>query len=244
MFFYHFGKYLLFLKNVFTKPENLKVYWKEIVREMNLIGVGSFGIIAVISIFLGAVTCIQTAYQLVSNLIPLDIHGVITRDSVIIEFSPTICLLVLAGRVGGSIASELGTMRVTEQIDALEIMGVNSTGYLVLPKIVASVITIPMLVVISMFLGIFSAYLIGPLTGVISGAEFISGVLRDWNPYIVFVALIKTYIFSFLLSSVSAYQGFYTKGGALDVGVSSTKAVVYSSVLILFADYLVAQVLL
>jgi phospholipid/cholesterol/gamma-HCH transport system permease protein len=244
MFFYHFGKYLLFLKNVFTKPENFKVYWKEIVREMNLIGVGSLGIIAVISIFLGAVTCIQTAYQLVSNLIPRDIIGVITRDSVILEFSPTISLLVLSGRVGGSISSQLGTMRVTEQIDALEIMGINSTGFLVLPKIVAAVITIPMLVIISMFLGLMGAYIIGPLTGVISGTEFISGVLRDWNSFIIFVALIKTVLFSFLMTSVSAYQGFYTKGGALEVGESSTKAVVYSSVLILFADYLVAQILL
>ncbi len=244
MFFYHFGKYLLFLKNVFTKPENFKVYWKEIIREMNLIGVGSLGIIAVISIFLGAVTCIQTAYQLVSNLIPRDIIGVITRDSVILEFSPTISLLVLSGRVGGSISSQLGTMRVTEQIDALEIMGVNSTGFLVLPKIVAAVITIPMLVIISMFLGLMGAYIIGPLTGVISGTEFISGVLRDWNSFIILVALIKTVLFSFLMTSVSAYQGFYTKGGALEVGESSTKAVVYSSVLILFADYLVAQILL
>ncbi len=244
MFFYHFGKYLLFLKNVFTKPENFKVYWKEIVREMNLIGVGSLGIIAVISIFLGAVTCIQTAYQLVSNLIPRDIIGVITRDSVILEFSPTISLLALSGRVGGSISSQLGTMRVTEQIDALEIMGINSTGFLVLPKIVAAVITIPMLVIISMFLGLMGAYIIGPLTGVISGTEFISGVLRDWNSFIIFVALIKTVLFSFLMTSVSAYQGFYTKGGALEVGESSTKAVVYSSVLILFADYLVAQILL
>ncbi|MEY2799965.1 MAG: hypothetical protein RI934_953 [Bacteroidota bacterium] len=244
MFFYHFGKYLLFLKNVFTKPENFKVYWKEIVREMNLIGVGSLGIIAVISIFLGAVTCIQTAYQLVSNLIPRDIIGVITRDSVILEFSPTISLLVLSGRVGGSVSSQLGTMRVTEQIDALEIMGINSTGFLVLPKIVAAVITIPMLVIISMFLGLMGAYIIGPLTGVISGTEFISGVLRDWNSFIIFVALIKTVLFSFLMTSVSAYQGFYTKGGALEVGESSTKAVVYSSVLILFADYLVAQILL
>jgi phospholipid/cholesterol/gamma-HCH transport system permease protein len=232
MFFYHFGKYLLFLKNVFTKPENFKVYWKEIIREMNLIGVGSLGIIAVISIFLGAVTCIQTAYQLVSNLIPRDIIGVITRDSVILEFSPTISLLVLSGRVGGSISSQLGTMRVTEQIDALEIMGVNSTGFLVLPKIVAAVITIPMLVIISMFLGLMGAYIIGPLTGVISGTEFISGVLRDWNSFIILVALIKTVLFSFLMTSVSAYQGFYTKGGALEVGESSTKAVVYSSVLI------------
>lgn len=244
MFFYHFGKYLLFLKNVFTKPENFKVYWKEIIREMNLIGVGSLGIIAVISIFLGAVTCIQTAYQLVSNLIPRDIIGVITRDSVILEFSPTISLLVLSGRVGGSISSQLGTMRVTEQIDALEIMGVNSTGFLVLPKIVAAVITIPMLVIISMFLGLMGAYIIGPLTGVISGTEFISGVFRDWNSFIILVALIKTVLFSFLMTSVSAYQGFYTKGGALEVGESSTKAVVYSSVLILFADYLVAQILL
>lgn len=244
MFFFHLGRYLILLKNVFSKPENFKVYWKEIFREMVGIGVGSLGIICIISVFLGAVTCIQTAFQMVSGIIPRDVIGQITRDSSILEFSPTISLLVLAGRVGGSISSQIGTMRVTEQIDALEIMGVNSSGYLILPKIIAAVITIPMLVIISMVLSIVGGYFAGTLTGVITEQEYISGILKDWNPFIVTVALVKTVVFSFLMTTVSAYQGFHTHGGALEVGQSSTKAVVYSCVLILFSDYLVAQILL
>lgn len=241
MFFYHFGKYLLFLKNVFTKPENLKVYWKEIVREMNLIGVGSFGIIAVISIFLGAVTCIQTAYQLVSNLIPRDIIGVITRDSVIIEFSPTICLLVLAGRVGGSIASELGTMRVTEQIDALEIMGINSAGYLILPKILAAMFILPFLIAISMFLGIFGGYVMGIATGACNSYEFIFGIQAFFEPWKLYYSFTKVITFAFLITSISSYFGYYTQGGALEVGKSSTSAVVYSSILILVFNFIITQ---
>jgi phospholipid/cholesterol/gamma-HCH transport system permease protein len=244
MFFYHFGKYLLFLKNVFTKPENLKVYWKEIVREMNLIGVGSFGIIAVISIFLGAVTCIQTAYQLVSNLIPRDIIGVITRDSVIIEFSPTICLLVLAGRVGGSIASELGTMRVTEQIDALEIMGINAPGYLILPKLIAGMLMIPLLVIIAIFLSIMGGYISGTISGALSATEYVQGLTTDFIPFTIVVALVKAVVFAFIIVTVSAYQGYYTRGGALEVGQSSTKAVVISCIAILISDYIIAELLL
>ncbi len=244
MFFYHFGRYILLLKSVFSKPENFQVYKKEIFREMVVIGIGSVGIVCIISVFLGAVTCIQTAFQLVSGIIPRTVIGQITRDSTILEFSPTITLLVLSGRVGGSISSQIGTMRVTEQIDALEIMGVNSSGYLILPKITAALITIPMLIILSMFLSLVGGYVAGSLSGVVTPQEYVAGIMKDWNSFIITVALVKTVVFSFLMTTVSAYQGFYTKGGALEVGVSSTKAVVYSCVLILFSDYLVAQVLL
>lgn len=244
MFFFHLGRYILLLKNVFSKPENYRVYWKETVREMEAIGVGSFIIVCIISVFLGAVTAVQTAFQLVSAIIPLEVIGQITRDSTILELSPTITMLVLAGRIGSSIASQIGTMRVTEQIDALEIMGINSSGYLILPKLAAALVMIPMLIIISMFLSIFGGYIAGSLSGALAPEEYISGLLKDWNPFIVTVALVKTIVFAFLMTTVSAYQGFYTKGGALEVGKASTKAVVFSCILILCADYVVAQLLL
>ncbi len=244
MFFFHLGRYVLLLKSVFSKPENYRVYWREIVREMDTIGIGSLGIVCIISVFLGAVTTVQTAFQLVSAIIPLEVIGMITRDSTILELSPTITMLVLAGRVGSSISSQIGTMRVTEQIDALEIMGVNSSGFLILPKLIAALTMIPLLIIISMFLSILGGYVAGSLSGALSPSEYVAGLLRDWNPFIVTVALIKTALFAFIMTTVSAYQGFYTSGGALEVGKSSTKAVVYSCILILCADYIVAQLLL
>jgi phospholipid/cholesterol/gamma-HCH transport system permease protein len=244
MIFYHLGRYVLLLKHVFSKPENFYVYRKETLREMESIGIGSLGIVAIISVFLGAVTAVQTAFQLVSAIIPLEVIGQITRDSTILELSPTITMLVLSGRVGSSISSQIGTMRVTEQIDALEIMGVNSSGYLILPKIIASLTMIPLLIIISMFLSIMGGYIAGSMSGAVAPAQYIAGILKDWNPFIITVALVKTIIFAFIMTTVSAYQGFYTTGGALEVGRASTRAVVYSCILILFADYLVAQLLL
>ncbi len=244
MFLFHLGRYLLLLKSVFSKPENYRVYWKELIREMTMIGIGSLGIVCIISIFLGAVTAVQTAFQLVSPIIPKDVIGMITRDSTILELSPTITLLVLAGRVGSSIASQIGTMRVTEQIDALEIMGVNASGYLILPKVIAALCTIPLLIVISMFLSIFGGYVAGTASGAFPADEYIAGLLRDWNPFIITVGLIKTVVFAFIVTTVSAYQGYFTTGGALEVGKASTKAVVYSCILILCSDYLIADMLL
>lgn len=209
-----------------------------------MMGIGSLGIVAIISVFLGAVTCVQTAFQLVSAIIPLEVIGQITRDSTILELSPTITLLVLSGRIGSSIASQIGTMRVTEQIDAMEIMGVNSSGYLILPKVIGGLVVIPMLIVISMFLSILGGYVAGSLSGALAPQEYLSGLLKDWNPIIIEVAIIKTIVFTFIMTTVSAYQGFYTSGGALEVGKASTKAVVVSCILILFADYIVAQLLL
>lgn len=244
MFLFHLGRYILLLKSVFSRPEKGAVYWRETFKEMNVMGIGSLGIVIIISLFLGAVTCVQTAFQLVSAIIPREVIGQITRDSTILEFSPTITMLVLSGRLGSNIASQIGTMRVTEQIDALEIMGVNSPGYLIFPKLIGGLFVIPMLIVISIGLSLFGGYVAGTLSGVITPQEYISGIMKEWNSFIVVVSLVKGYVFSFIMITVSAYQGFYTTGGAIEVGKASTRAVVFSCILILFADYIIAQVML
>jgi len=244
MIFHPLGRYILLLKAVFRKPEKWNIYRKEIFHEMNSIGVGSIGIIAIISLFLGMVTTVQTAFQLVSDLIPKSIIGSIVRDSTILELSPTISAIVLAGKVGSSISSQIGTMRVTEQIDALEIMGINSPGYLILPKIIGAVVMIPLLVIVSIALSILGGYIAGTLSGAVTPNDFIAGLTEGFIPFTLTVSMVKSILFAFIITSVSAYQGFYTSGGALEVGVSSTRAVVVSCIAILFTDYLVAQLLL
>src|ERR1700676_3846756 len=243
-FFTEFGLYLLTLRGMFTKPENGKMYWKEFMHQCSEIGIGSLGIVAIISIFMGAVSTLQTAYQLVSPLIPVSTIAQIVRDTVILEFSPTLVCIVLAGVVGSKIASELGNMRVSEQIDALEIMGINTKTYLVLPKLLAALLVIPMLVVISGILGIWGGRLAGTLTGIISGPAFDKGLHQFFKPYNVFFALAKAYTFAFIISSIPAYYGYYVQGGALEIGRASTKSVVVSCVLILFSDYILAALLL
>src|ERR1700749_1411845 len=174
--FYSLGRYILLLRLSFRKPEKFSVYWAEIMREMVSQGIGSLGIVAIISVFIGAVATIQTAFQLVSDFIPKTVVGGITRDSTILEFSPTITALVLAGRIGSSIASQIGTMRVTEQIDALEIMGVNAPGYLISPKIIAGVTMIPLLVIVSVLLGFTGGYIACSLSNEVSTADFLAGL--------------------------------------------------------------------
>ncbi|MBK7181745.1 MAG: ABC transporter permease [Bacteroidetes bacterium] len=242
--FYHFGKYYLFIKRAFGKPEKFSIYIDRIFEEINILGIGSLGIVAIISVFMGAVITIQSAFNFESPLIPLYAVGVAVRDSMILEFSPAIVSLILAGKVGSSIASEIGTMRVTEQIDALEIMGINSAGYLVFPKIIASLLFNPILVVFSMFLGILGGYLFGIMAGVVTDYEYIYGITYEFRPYNVIYALIKSAVFAFIIASVPAFHGYYTSGGALEVGRSSTKGVVYSSVLILAFDLILTQLLL
>jgi phospholipid/cholesterol/gamma-HCH transport system permease protein len=243
-FFFHFGRYLLLLKQLFKRPENYRMYWDELFRQMVAIAVSSLGIVIIISVFMGAVTTVQTAYQLISGLVAKTVIGAIVSDSSILELGPTITSLVLAGKIGSSIASEIGTMRVTEQIDALEIMGVNAPGYLISPKILAAVITIPMLIVLSITLSISGGIFVGDLTGILSAQQFIEGARSSFLPYNIFFSLTKAFTFAFIISSVSAYQGYYTSGGSLEVGQSSTKAVVYSCILILLSDYLLAQLML
>ena len=243
-FFNHFGRYLLMIKGMFTRPENLKMYWKELMHQCYDIGIGSLGIVVIVAIFIGAVSTLQTAYQLVSNLIPKSTIAQIVRDTVILEFAPTITCIVLAGVVGSKIASELGNMRVSEQIDALEIMGINTKAYLIMPKILGSFLMIPVLVVIAGVLGIWGGRLAGTLSGILAPEEFEYGLLSGFQPYNVVFALYKAYTFAFIISSIPAYFGYYVQGGALEIGKASTTAVVTSCIMILFADYVLADLLL
>ena len=240
---FHVGRYTKFLGSVLRRPDKWAMFRKLLVSEMNTIGIESMGIVILLATFMGAVMCLQTAHQ-VSGWIPVYTIGFTVRQTMILEFSPTLIPIILAGKVGSNIASQLGTMRVTEQIDALEIMGVNSAGYLVLPKIVAGLFCIPMLVIFSMFLGITSGLGIALLTGVSSFADFQLGMQIDFKTYDVVYALIKTSVFALIMTSVSAYHGYHTEGGALDVARSSTKAVVYSAVIIMISNLVLTQILL
>lgn len=239
-----FGRYILMIKDMFSRPENFKMYWKEFMHQCSDIGIGSLGIVAIISIFMGAVSAVQTAYQLVSPLIPKSTIAQIVRDTVILEFAPTLVCIVLAGVVGSKIASELGNMRVSEQIDALEIMGINTKAYLIGPKILASLVVIPMLVVIAAVLGIYGGRLAGTAAGILSATTYDKGLLEGFLPFNAVFAMVKAYTFAFIISSVSSFFGYYVTGGALEIGRSSTKAVVVSCILILFADYFLAALLL
>ena len=243
-FFTQFGFYLLLMKGMFSRPENAKMYWKEFMHQCSEIGIGSLMIVVIISFFMGAVSALQTAYQISSPIIPKGTIAQIVRDTVILEFAPTLVCIVLAGVVGSKIASELGNMRVTEQIDALEIMGINTKTYLVLPKILAALMMIPLLVVISAALGIWGGRFAGVSAGIISPTVYDAGLLTNFVPFNVFFALIKGYTFSFIISSIPAYYGYYVEGGSLEIGRASTKAVVVSCVAILFADYVLAALLL
>src|SRR5687767_12329844 len=234
------GRYLLMLKGMISKPENAKMYWKEFIHQCSEIGIGSLGIVVIISIFMGAVSTVQTAYQLVSPLIPLTVIAQVVRDTVILEFAPTLTCIVLAGVVGSKIASELGNMRVSEQIDALEIMGINTKTYLILPKIVAGLLTIPMLIAIAMALGIWGGRLAASAANIVSPDEFDKGLHEGFMPYNVFFALAKSYTFAFIICSIPAFFGFFVKGGSLEIGRASTKAVVISCIMILFADYVLS----
>lgn len=238
------GRYLLMLKGMFSRPENGKMYWKEFMHQCSDIGVRSLGIVAIISIFIGAVSTVQTAYQLIAPYIPKTTIAVIVRDTVILEFAPTLTCIVLAGVVGSKIASELGNMRVSEQIDALEIMGINTKTYLILPKIAAGLLTIPMLIAIAMALGIWGGRIAASMANIVSPEEFDKGLHEGFLPYNVFFALAKSYTFAFIICSIPAFFGFYVKGGSLEIGRASTKAVVISCIMILFADYILSALLL
>jgi len=242
--FHSFGRYLLLLKLSFKKPEKFSVYWAEVMREMVSVGIGSLGIICIISVFIGAVAVIQVAFQLSSPLVPKSIAGSIARDSTILEFSPTISALVLAGRVGSSIASQIGTMRVTEQIDALEIMGVNAPGYLISPKVIAGLLMFPMLNIVSILLGLLGGYVACAASNDIPTSQYIYGLRDAFNSITLQTSIVKSIVFGFIITSVCAYQGFYTSGGALEVGQSATKGVVYSCIAVLFADLVITRMLL
>lgn len=238
------GRFFIFLSQTLSRRERLSVYPALILEEMLQIGFNSFKLVAIVSSFIGAVTCVQTAFNLVSPLVPSYIIGTIVRDMTLLELAPTITCVVLSGKVGSNIAGQLGTMRITEQIDALEVMGINSVSYLVFPKILAALIMFPVLVIFSGFLSLMGGYLAGILTNVITQSEYIYGIRYTFNEFNIVFALIKAVVFAFLISSISAFQGFYTRGGALEVGIASTQAVTKSCIAVLIADYLLAQMLL
>jgi phospholipid/cholesterol/gamma-HCH transport system permease protein len=231
------------MKKVMSKPEKFKVFWKQLLLEIEKVGINSIGIVLFISFFVGGVVSIQTAINMSSPLLPKYLVGLASRDSLILEFSPTMISLILAGKVGSSIASELGSMRVSEQLDALEIMGVNSASFLILPKIIATIFFFPFLVIISMGIGMIGAW-IGGLSVDVTTADFLSGLKYDFNPFYVTYSLIKTVVFAFIIASVSSYFGYFTKGGSIAVGKSSTKAVVSSSILILVCNFILTNLLL
>ena len=240
---FHIGRYTKFIRSVLRGPDKWNMFYKMLVKEMSIIGIDSLGIVVLLATFMGAVMCLQTAHQ-ITDWYPAYIIGFTVRQTMILEFSPTLIPIILAGKVGSNIASQLGTMRVTEQIDALEIMGVNSSGYLVLPKIIAGLFCIPILVVMSMFLGVASGAGIAFVTKVCTMAEYQEGIQLDFESYSVVYALIKTSVFALIMTSVSAYHGYHTEGGALDVARSSTKAVVYSAVIIMITNLVLTQILL
>lgn len=242
--FLHIGRYVLWMSRVFKKPEKWSIYRQRIFEEVQNLGYASIGLVAIVSSFMGAVLTIQLAYNLESPLIPLYTVGLGVRDSLILEFSPTIISIILAGKIGSSIAGEIGTMRVTDQIDALDIMGVNSTGYLVGPKMIAAMICNPFIVIMSMILGMFGGYAAGILTGEVSGSMFIYGIQYWFQPFYITYALIKTVVFAIIITTVPAYFGYHASGGALEVGRASTISVVYSIVIVLTFNLILTQMLL
>jgi phospholipid/cholesterol/gamma-HCH transport system permease protein len=242
--FHLFGEYILLLVKVFTKPERGKIYYSLIVKEIDKLGIQSIGIVAIISAFMGAVITLQTAYNTENPFLPEYLIGLAARDSILLEFSSTIIGLILAGKVGSNIASELGTMRVTEQIDALEIMGVNSASYLILPKIVATILFNPFLTMLSIVIGIIGGWSVGVFTGVVTTQSYIEGIRYAFIPYYITYAIIKTIVFAFLITTISAFYGYNVQGGSLEVGQASTRAVVMSSVFVLLFNLILTQLLL
>lgn len=243
-FFFHIGRYFSMLKRVFARPEKHKLYIRQLFHEIDNLGVNSVGIVIIISIFIGGIMTIQFAYSMANPMYPSELVGLGTRDTLLLEFSSTMLALIMAGKVGSNITSEIGTMRVTEQIDSLEIMGVNSAGFLILPKIIAVVFIFPFLYIISVFFGLLGGLVTGPIAGVITIPEYIDGIQWLFYPYYITFSIIKSLVFGFLVASVPAYFGYYVQGGALEVGKASTKAVVNTNILILFFDLILTRLLL
>lgn len=232
------------MTQVFRIPEKWREFFKSLVNEIYKLGVNSIPLVIIISLFIGAVICIQMTINIVSPLIPSYSTGLATREILILEFSSTMMSLILAGKVGSNIASEIGTMRVTEQIDALEIMGLNSANFIVMPKIIGFVLFVPVLCVLSMFMGLIGGAVIAEFTTMISMENYIYGIQSFFNEWYIWYSIIKTLVFAFIITSIAAYYGYYVSGGALEVGQASTKAVVSSSIIILLADVILTKILL
>ncbi len=242
--FFHVGRYFMLIRRAMAKPEKHSVYFWLIVREIEEIGLKSIGIVVIIASFMGAVISLQTAYNVTNPLVPKFLVGLTARDSVILEFSNTVVSLILAGKVGSNIASQLGTMRVTQQIDALEIMGINSASYLIFPKIIAALFISPFLNIIAIAVGIGGGFLAISATGAVTTTQFLYGLLAYFNPFYITYSLVKMLVFAVIIITISSYHGYYAEGGALEVGQASTRGVVYSSILILTANVLLTQILL
>lgn len=238
------GRYFILMGKVFSRPEKIAIYRKRIIYEMEALGMNSIGLTAIISVFIGAVITLQMSINLKSPFIPQYIIGYATRETMILEFSSTVVALILAGKVGSNIASEIGTMRITEQIDALEIMGVNSASYLILPKIVATVLFFPFLTILSILIGICGGYMISVFTGIMIPDNYIEGLLFDFKTYSIVYSLIKAAVFAFIITSISSFRGYYAKGNSLEVGKASTLAVVESSIVIMIFNLILTQILL
>jgi phospholipid/cholesterol/gamma-HCH transport system permease protein len=243
-YFEHIGKYFLMLKHVFRAPQKKKVFRESLFREIEDLGLKSLGIVVFISFFVGGVVAIQTALNIDSPLIPSYLIGFATKRSIILEFAPTFVSIILAGKVGSFITSSIGTMRVTEQIDALEVMGINSLNYLILPKVVAALFFYPLLIMLSIVVGIIGGYFAGVLTGLFYAKDYIFGIQLEFDPYLLQYAMIKTFVFAFVIITVPAYHGYYVKGGALEVGKASTASVVWTSIVIITLNYYLTQMLL
>ncbi|MBX2967045.1 MAG: ABC transporter permease [Cyclobacteriaceae bacterium] len=238
------GKYFIFLGRLFTNRESFKTHYKLVIDECLLIGIDSILLFVLVSTFIGAVSTVQTAFNLVAPYIPKYVISQVVREMTVLELAPTVMAIVYAGKVGSSMSGNLGTMRITEQIDAIEVMGINSINYLVLPKIIASLLMYPLLVVISGVCALTGGYLVGMITGILAPTEYVYGIRYLFNDFTITFALIKAITFGFLVASISSYKGYYTTGGALEVGMSSTKAVTTSVIAVLLADYVLAQLLL
>ena len=234
----------MMLGQVFKKPQKFRVFYESLFKEIEELGVKSLGIIMFISFFIGGVIALQTALNLESPFIPKSLIGFAAKRSIILEFAPTFCSIILAGKVGSYITSSIGTMRVTEKIDALEVMGINSLNHLVLPKILATVFFYPFLIALAMVLGIFGGWIAGVLSGLFSGVDYVVGLQTDFNPFLVTYAIIKTLVFAFLIATVPSYHGYYVKGGSIAVGKASTQSVVWTTILIVIANYFLTQMLL
>ena len=241
-FFGAIGRYVMLLGKVFSRPEKMNIYYRRTINEIEALGINSIPLVAIISVFIGAVITLQMALTLESPFIPKFMIGYATRETMFLEFSSTVVAIILAGKVGSNIASEIGTMRITEQIDALEIMGVNSAAYLIQPKIIATMIFFPFLAAFSMIVGILGGYMVARM-GVMIPNDFIDGLLYYFDSYEIFYSLVKMTVFAFLITSISGFYGYYAKGNSLEVGKASTTAVVVSSIMIMLFNLLLTQLM-
>lgn len=240
----HTGEYMLLMGRVLRLPDRQRMFWRQYSRELGKQGLESLPIVLIISLFIGAILTIQAKTNTENPLLPTYTVGLLTRETLLLEFSSTILCLILAGKVGSNIASEIGTMRITEQIDALEIMGVNSANYLILPKIIAFVTMMPLLVIVSTAVGLVGGWAVGAFTDIITVHDYLIGVQYAFNPYYVWYGIIKSLVFAFVIASMASYYGYSVKGGALEVGKASTSAVVNSNIMILFLDLVLSKLLL